>query len=664
MTFLFPLLGIIVGIICGNLMVNLLWGIIPVAVTVCINLWLLKKAKSPLGALKYNHFHKIWILFLFIAAGFIISYYHRTSEIPESELEHIIGGKGEVKEITTYANGDRITLNLKSVADNKGNVSECRNLKILLNTNGFSTKIGDLIVFKGKLIPIVDNPNIPKSGNASRLKREGILYKTTAYSDNIRIVGFHNSIPAKSAVCRDKIEIALEKSSLNRGTIDFLVAFMLGDKSFLSEGIKESFNNNGVAHILALSGMHVAIIMGILMCICFPLALVGFYKSRYWIALVGIWIYAFLSGLAPSTFRAAIMLTFIILALTFQRRRNAGNALLASTIVIIALDPSAIFDPGLQLSFLSTACILMFATQLNPVNKFSRPKLYILSSSILVSLVATMGTWVLVSYYFKRVPLMFLPANLLILPLLPLYMTLALIYIGLLLIGVDLQLLASILNAGYNFMISLLDTISTLGLFTIDFRATLPMVIFWIIGILVLGYAINKRKKVATFTMGILFLFLSFLAGPMLASSSSDCMIFQKNYKEISMIIYKNGVLQKEIFPKNAVGFFSKESSDIYTIDCRNFLDSFPKLISKGEPVFNSLQRSYKAKKRKRYLLISEGVGSISLQNIPHIKYFDKVILHSSLRKKHEKQLIEEAVNMGLSSIHSLRLDGPLEVEL
>lgn len=664
MTFLFPLIGLIVGIICGNLMINLSWGIIPVAVAVCVNLWLLKKGSNPLGALKYNHVHKIWILFLFIGVGFFVSYYHRPSDIPDSLLENIAGGKGEVKEIRSFANGDRITLNLNSVADNKGNVTECRNIKILLYTNGLSSKIGDIIIFKGKLTPIADNPNYPESGYASRLKREGILYKASAFADNIRITGYNNSLMAKSAGWRDRIEIALEKSSLNRGAIDYLIAFMLGDKSFLNDDIKESFSNNGVAHILALSGMHVAIIMGILMCICFPLAFMGLDKPRYWIALTGIWIYAFLSGLAPSTFRAAIMLTFIILALTFQRRRNVANALVASSIVIIALDPAAIYDPGLQLSLLSVACILMFPTQLNPVNRNLRPKLYVITSSVLVSLVAAMGTWVLVSYYFKRIPLMFLPANLLILPFLPIYMTIALLYIGFLMFGIDMHVLATFLNFGYNAIMYLLDAISTLGQFTIDFRATLPMVILWILGLLVLGYAINRKKKVVTVTLGILFLFLSILAGPFLASSSNDCMIFQKNYKEISMIFYKNGESQKEIFPKNTVSCLSKGSSDIFTIDCKNFIDSLPRLITKSEPVLNSINKSFKAKKRKRYLLISEGVGEISLKNIPGINYFDKVILHSSLRKKREKQLIEEARNLGLTSIHSLRLDGPLEVEL
>ena len=88
-------------------------------------------------------------------------------------------------------------------------------------------------------------------------------------------------------------------------------------------------------------------------------------------------------------------------------KRNAGNALLAACLVILLMDPSAVYDVGLQLSFLSVASILLFVSQLNPINRHLHPRLHLITSSILVSLVATLSTWVLVSYYFKRIPILF-----------------------------------------------------------------------------------------------------------------------------------------------------------------------------------------------------------------------------------------------------------------
>ena len=214
---------------------------------------------------------------------------------------------------------------------------------------------------------------------------------------------------SRASKMRDRIEILIEKSMLDRAVSEFIISILLGDKSFLSNDVRDSFNNSGVAHILALSGMHVAIIMGIILLLLFPLQLMGMRKLRYVIALALIWAYAFMTGLAPSTVRACVMTSFMVLALLTQRRNKAVNSLLASAFIIILVDPASVYDIGLQLSFLCVACILAFAGPLNTVSERYHPKWHAVTSSILVSLIATLGTWVLVSYYFKRVPCFFCP---------------------------------------------------------------------------------------------------------------------------------------------------------------------------------------------------------------------------------------------------------------
>ena len=159
---------------------------------------------------------------------------------------------------------------------------------------------------------------------------------------------------SRASKMRDRIEILIEKSMLDRAVSEFIISILLGDKSFLSNDVRDSFNNSGVAHILALSGMHVAIIMGIILLLLFPLQLMGMRKLRYVIALALIWAYAFMTGLAPSTVRACVMTSFMVLALLTQRRNKAVNSLLASAFIIILVDPASVYDIGLQLSF----CVL------------------------------------------------------------------------------------------------------------------------------------------------------------------------------------------------------------------------------------------------------------------------------------------------------------------
>ena len=664
MSFLLPLFALVVGILLGDYLNGPVWGLIPVAIAVCLYLFLLLKSKTPLRALKLNPVHHVWVFFLFLGVGVFASIYHRPQEFSKDAINSIIGAEGEVMDIQSFAGGDRLKVKLLNTVDKAGKISECRNSKIILNSDGITTKKGDIIVFKGKIYPIVDDPNYRSTGYADRMKREGYLYRSNANADNIKIKGFNSSFFSRSSLWRDRIEICLEKSSLDRNTVDFLIAFLLGDKSFITTETKNSFSDAGVAHVLALSGMHVAIVMGIFMILLFPFALVGLNRPRYWIAVIGIWIFAFLTGFAPSTFRACVMATFVVISLSFQRRKSAGNALLASCFVILLLDPSAIYNVGLQLSFLSVACILMFAAQLNPVNRHLHPKLHLMTSSVLVSLVATIGTWVLVSYYFKRIPLLFLPANLVILPFLPLYMFVAILYTAFLMFGIDLSIMAYILDMGYEFFSHIVNYIASIGNYTLDFKATLPVVVLWILGILILGYAINRRKKLAVFITTLIFLIGSVIIAPVLASSTKDSMIFQKKYRDISMVFYEGSKERQTIFPRNMVSRIVRDQSEIISVDCKGFIDSIPGWLKSGEEIYSKYDKAYRSKKKKRYLLLSSGFGDLSLKDIPGLEKFDKVILHSSIRKKREKALIEEAKNMGMSTIHSLRLDGPLEIEL
>ena len=130
------------------------------------------------------------------------------------------------------------------------------------------------------------------------------------------------------------------------------------------------------------------------------------------------------------------------------------------------------------------------------------------------------------------------------------------------------------------------------------------------------------------------------------------------------MVFYEGSKERQTIFPRNMVSRIVRDQSEIISVDCKGFIDSIPGWLKSGEEIYSKYDKAYRSKKKKRYLLLSSGFGDLSLKDIPGLEKFDKVILHSSIRKKREKALIEEAKNMGMSTIHSLRLDGPLEIEL
>lgn len=652
MPFLIPLIALITGIVAGAEHIGPIWGIAPILAGLAYYLFLLKKSSVAINAIKLNSRHSVWIFLLFAGIGIFVAWFHRPMTLTDHELETYAAVEGEIEDSKTLANGDRFTVDVYRLADKNGNIKECHNLTVLLSTDGLSASKGDIIRFPTRLERITDNPNYRSSGYKERMNRIGVFYRCHSEYSKIRINGHNSGVRSSASLWRDNIVSKLENSALQRPTIDFLTAMMFGDRTFLSDEIKDSFSNAGVAHVLALSGMHVAIVMGLILFLLFPLKLIGIHWIRYWLALTILWAYAFFSGLAPSTVRASIMTTFVILALSLQRRNASGNALLASAFVILLFNPFALFDIGMQLSFLCVASILAFAGPLNTVNRHFHPKMHSLVASILVSLIATLSSWVLISYYFKKIPLLFLPANLIILPVLPIYMGIAFLYLGLLLFGYDASILAFILNKGYSLFITVTDTIASFGESAINFQVQLPIVVIWLLGVLVLGTSIRKKKKWLSLSVGAGMLAGSILLIPILRKEEPDGLIFQKNHSEISLALYNHGEEGTARLPRNSVSKIIHKGCEIISLDCRANLDSLANIIKAS--------RSNK----KRYMIIGSGFSGKTLHDIPCLESFEKIIIHSSIRKKKESQILKEAKELGINTIHSIREEGPLEIFL
>ncbi len=651
MPFFIPLLALIIGILIGDTISIPSWGIIPILIACAINLYLIKKASTPLKAIKYNKGHKVWIFLLFTGVGIFDIALQKPIQPSENELRQFIIAEGEVIDAKSFANSDRFIIKVTRAIDSLYKVRNLNNFNIILTTDGLSAEPGDLITFPARFSKIIDNPNLRPSGYARRMNKVGINYHIKAKEGEIKIKGFNNTLSNSAVGWRNKLIAKIEKSTLSRSTCNFIVALLFGDRSFLSESVKDTFSNAGVAHVLALSGMHVAIIMGIFLILLLPLKLIGLHKSRYLLALIMVWIYAFFTGMAPSTVRACIMTSFVVVAMAIQRRNNAENSLLASAFIILLFTPQAIFDIGMQLSFLCVGSILLFAGPMNPINQQSHPLLHSTIAAILVSLVSTITTWVVVSFYFNKIPLLFLPVNLCMLPLLPVYIWLATVFIILLFLGIDVSLLSMILNRGYDLFEWLADNLSAFGESTVSLNVHFPVLILWLLGVLIIAYAlkknIDKRKVVIIGGVGMMIIALVFI--PILNKKELDGIIFQQNSSEIALALYSGDIPLESRMPRNSISRIYHKGCEILSLDCAVNADSLLSTLSTSR------------RSRKRYLIIGSGFRETSLKDIPEIKNFDKIILHSSLRRKMENQIRKEALEIGLQTLHSLREEGPLE---
>ncbi len=139
----------------------------------------------------------------------------------------------------------------------------------------------------------------------------------------------------------------------------FLQALLTGDKQNLSYALRNDLSRSGVYHVVAVSGMHVSLLAGLVMLLCA--------KKRVLCAALGIplvWFFVLLTGANASSVRAGIMQTMLLVSGLVRRERDPWTAFSAALLVLLAENPWSLRNVGLLLSFASTGGILLFSKPL------------------------------------------------------------------------------------------------------------------------------------------------------------------------------------------------------------------------------------------------------------------------------------------------------------
>jgi len=216
---------------------------------------------------------------------------------------------------------------------------------------------------------------------------------------------------------RKNIQNSLNNYSFSKDQMDIIQALLLGQKQNIDPETYKSFSKAGVVHILAVSGLHVGIILLILQFIT-----KGFLRIKYGrlirqiLVLIGIWCFATLAGFTPSVLRAAVMFSFLSLALNYKRKTSAINTLALSAIFLIIIDPYFIYQVGFQLSYLA---VLSIVTLQPRFSQLYQPRFYLdrkVWEILTVTVTAQLGVLPLSLYYFHQFPGLFIVSNLVILP--------------------------------------------------------------------------------------------------------------------------------------------------------------------------------------------------------------------------------------------------------
>ncbi len=339
-------------------------------------------------------------------------------------------------------------------------IGKCR---LTIPSSRPEVEMGDIVSFQGKLSLPKNQHDLPDEWDMeSFMLHQGIIATAYLQPEDIKIIGESTNWLWDIRRLQSKIISLLGKSSLSDDTTEFLVATITGDDSLLSPDSREDFTTAGLAHILALSGLHIGIIALVIAIALFPLYFFRQNHYRLIITIILLWVYAIMTGLSPSVTRAVIMTTVYFIGVIIQRHHSSMNALCFAALMILLFSPLSLYSIGFQLSFVAVISILLFTRRLNPISPRHRIGYYIMSM-LSVSIAAMIGTGIIAAYYFHSFPLYFLVGNILIMLLLPIIIGGGVLLIIIESLGCDPQWLCAILDFTH-------DVISAI----VEFSTSLP----------------------------------------------------------------------------------------------------------------------------------------------------------------------------------------------
>ena len=305
-------------------------------------------------------------------------------------------------------------------------------IESITNYTAFSTCILDDVKINGnrkpfKITATIDNDEIKQS---DIIVFENKISKVTLFDDDgFNSFYYKNDTPYKTTVdniisikdgykkLNEKIHDAFNNfvdSNFESSIGGIIKSVIIGDKSTLDKDIKTSFSSSGIAHLLAISGLHISIII---LCINFILKKFKLKeKYNFLILFILLAFYCYICNFSPSVVRASLMSLIFIFSNVVGRKYDKLTSLALCAILILLFKPLYIFDAGFLLSFGCVFCIFVISPTICSLLEKTKLNKKI-CSNLSVVLSVQLGLIPLSAMFYSSINLLSLLCNIICVPL-------------------------------------------------------------------------------------------------------------------------------------------------------------------------------------------------------------------------------------------------------
>ncbi len=284
--------------------------------------------------------------------------------------------------------------------------------------------IGSQLILSGKLSFFSHASNPGEFDSEKYYRNRDVLFAVK--KAKIEQVGAKHGSVMSTIGTRDKLAQKLKEfrlkqeenlvSQLETGNAAIMRAMLFGNKEEMEEDVKNLYQNNGIAHILAISGLHISLLGMSVYRLLLRLPIPN------WMVLAGseifLLLYGCMVGFSASAFRAIFMFTLFLLSKIVKRSYDMLTAMAASAVIQLMIHPGYLFDCGFQLSYAAILGIGIILPALEQIKESMKRKwAKRMLSPFLPSLSVTLITAPILIYHYYELSFFSIALNLIVLPL-------------------------------------------------------------------------------------------------------------------------------------------------------------------------------------------------------------------------------------------------------